>query len=113
MSYPDWILERSFGGLGVAVSPLSGAKSDKWPAGTHTPLKASVGLLGEVLEEQTAHGAFEADMQLRNLALRNSYNRNALKLHLLEKGRDMLLVSAYTVETFCHNNVEHIVTGIF
>jgi hypothetical protein len=52
-------------------------------------------------------------MQLRNLALRNSYNRNALKLHLLEKGRDMLLVSAYTVETFCHNNVEHIVTGIF
>jgi len=38
MSYPSWILERSFGGLGVAVSPLNGASGGKWPNGPSSPM---------------------------------------------------------------------------
>lgn len=38
MYYPSWILERSFGGLGVAVSPLNGASGGKWPNGPSSPM---------------------------------------------------------------------------
>lgn len=38
MSYPSWILERSFGGLGVAVSPASVASDEKWPYGPSSPM---------------------------------------------------------------------------
>lgn len=38
MSYPNWILERSFGGIRVAASPLNGASADKWPSGPSSPM---------------------------------------------------------------------------
>lgn len=38
MSYPAWILDRSFGGLGVAVSPVNGALCSKWPTGKSSPM---------------------------------------------------------------------------
>ncbi|WP_157966445.1 hypothetical protein [Oceanibium sediminis] len=40
MIYPTWILERSFGGLGVAVSPLNGALQSRWPDGRSSPMSA-------------------------------------------------------------------------
>lgn len=40
MSYPSWILERSFGGLGVAVSPLHDGSNDKWPSGRSSPMSS-------------------------------------------------------------------------
>ena len=40
MIYPAWILERSFGGLGVAVSPLNGAIPSKWPNGRSSPMSS-------------------------------------------------------------------------
>ena len=36
--YPPWILERSFGGLGVAVSPKSEKPIGKWPNGPSSPM---------------------------------------------------------------------------
>lgn len=38
MTYPAWILERSFGGLGVADSPINGALEGKWPRGRSAPM---------------------------------------------------------------------------
>jgi len=38
MTYPSWILERSFGGIGVAVSPVSGFDKGKWPNGQSSPM---------------------------------------------------------------------------
>ncbi|WP_420557646.1 hypothetical protein [Roseovarius sp.] len=40
MIYPTWILERSFGGIGVAVSPLNGANASKWPTGRSSPMSS-------------------------------------------------------------------------
>lgn len=40
MPYPSWILERSFGGLGVAVSPISGGEGEKWPTGPSSPMSS-------------------------------------------------------------------------
>ena len=37
-TYPAWILERSFGGLGVAVSPNSGRPEGNWPDGPSSPM---------------------------------------------------------------------------
>ncbi len=38
MKYPFWILERSFGGIGVAVSPINGTQSGNWPEGPSSPM---------------------------------------------------------------------------
>lgn len=38
MTYPSWILERSFGGLGAAVSPASRGSDEKWPNGPSSPM---------------------------------------------------------------------------
>lgn len=35
--YPWWILERGFGGMGTAVSPISKNTRDKWPDGPSAP----------------------------------------------------------------------------
>lgn len=40
MSYPSWILERSFGGLGVAVSPVCASSGEKWPNGRSSPMSS-------------------------------------------------------------------------
>ena len=37
-NYPAWILERSFGGLGAAVSPKSGGGGGNWPDGPSSPM---------------------------------------------------------------------------
>jgi hypothetical protein len=37
-TYPDWILERSFGGLGTAVSPGSKRDVEDWPDGPSPPM---------------------------------------------------------------------------
>ena len=37
-TYPAWILDRSFGGLGVAVSPNSGRPEGNWPDGRSSPM---------------------------------------------------------------------------
>ena len=37
-TYPAWILERSFGGLGVAVSPNSEQLEGSWPDGPSSPM---------------------------------------------------------------------------
>lgn len=36
--YPAWILERSFGGLGTAVSPVSAKSKSRWPDGPSSPM---------------------------------------------------------------------------
>lgn len=36
--YPAWILERSFGGLGTAVSPVSARSEAGWPDGPSSPI---------------------------------------------------------------------------
>ena len=38
MSYSVWILERSFGGLGTAVSPKSASTEGNWPDGPSSPM---------------------------------------------------------------------------
>lgn len=40
MSYPSWILERSFGGLGVAASPFNSVSGGKWPEGPSSPMSS-------------------------------------------------------------------------
>ncbi len=70
-------------------------------------------LLGQVFQEQAAHGPFETDMQLGNLTFSHGDNRDAVKQHLLKEGRDMFLVPADPVETFGHNNIELVVTRVF
>lgn len=70
------------------------------------PLKAPVGLLGEVLEEQAAHRPLEADVQFGNLALGDRDNRYPLKPHPLEEGGDMFLIPAETVEALGDNHIE-------
>ena len=36
--YPAWILERSFGGLGTAVSPVANTRHSNWPEGRVAPM---------------------------------------------------------------------------
>ena len=42
MSELSWVLERSFGGLGAAVSPESAAGSHNWPVGPTPPMSGAV-----------------------------------------------------------------------
>ena len=37
-SYPAWILDRSFGGLGAAMSPRSARREGRWPDGPSSPM---------------------------------------------------------------------------
>ncbi len=38
MNYPDWILERSYGGIGAAASPFSPLTGGDWPIGEYPPM---------------------------------------------------------------------------
>ena len=38
LCYPAWIVERSFGGLGTAVSPNSALRQGNWPNGPSSPM---------------------------------------------------------------------------
>lgn len=78
----------------------------------HAALKTAMGLEGKISDEEAAHGAFKADVQLRNLTFRNRENRNAQELHLFEESCDVFLISANAVETLGDNHVEDFVVGI-
>lgn len=38
MNYPDWILERSYGGIGAAAAPFSPSTGGDWPIGEYPPM---------------------------------------------------------------------------
>lgn len=55
--------------------------------------KAAMGLLGQVLQEQSVHRALQADVQFRDLALGEGHDRDARELHVFEQGGDVRLVA--------------------
>lgn len=57
-NYPAWILERSFGGLGTAVSPKSGGYTANWPDGRSSPMSREA---CDALEAACNGGAGEDD----------------------------------------------------
>ena len=76
------------------------------PAGTDATLEAAPGLLGQVLEEEGIHGAFEPDMQLADLALGNRDEPNAAEAELLIEGCHVFLVARQPVEGLGDDDVE-------
>lgn len=71
-----------------------------------------MGLLGEVLQEQAAHRALQADMQFGNLALGDRDNRYPLKPHLLKECSDVFLVPAQPVQPFGDDDIQPVVAGV-
>ncbi len=56
--YPDWLIERAFGGTCVADTPGSDAKSSRWPAGESPPAAAEAcAALLEHCNRETGDGA--------------------------------------------------------
>lgn len=67
---------------------------------------ASMGLDGEVLEEQSVHGAFQADMKLADLTLGQRDDGHAGELQVLEECGDVGLVAADAVQRFGEHHIE-------
>nr|WP_240790203.1 hypothetical protein [Roseomonas sp. HF4] len=75
-------------------------------------LLAAMGLLGEVPQVQGTHGAPDADMQLRDLALAEGHDLHLLERGLLVEGRDMLEVARETVEALREDEVDLAATDV-
>ena len=57
-TYPEWLIERAFGGTCVADTPGSDAKSSRWPAGESPPAAAEAcAALLEHCNRETGDGA--------------------------------------------------------
>ena len=59
--------------------------------------QAAPGLVGEILQIERIHRALQADMQVRDLALRKRDDANAGEAHALVKAGDVLLVTGKTL----------------
>ena len=85
----------------IAVSVATAGLSSLDPATQPAP-----GLVRKVLQIERVHGALEANMQLADLALRQSDNLDAGKAQPLEDRRRVLLVARQAVEGLGQNDRE-------
>jgi hypothetical protein len=69
-------------------------------------LQAAASLLGEILEEQSVHRAFQADVKLADFAFGQRHGRHSGEAHSLEEARNILLVAADTIESFRINGIK-------
>lgn len=69
-----------------------------------------MGLLREVLEEQGIHGAFQADVQFRNLALGQRHQLHAGELKMLVQSGDISLVARNPIERLGEDHLK--LTGL-
>jgi hypothetical protein len=72
----------------------------------HASLNASVCLDGEVLEKESVHRAFEADVQFSYLALSTSKDHDPEKAQLLEQPRCCDLFSRKAIKPLGYKHVE-------
>ena len=79
-NYPAWILERSFGGLGTAVSPKSEGYTGNWPDGRSSPLSREA---CDALVAACNGGAGEDDPNVMVLLVGGAGNGNRSSLRTL------------------------------
>jgi hypothetical protein len=112
--------------LGLAIRPhppdraIAVGHRARAPALPDASLQPAPGLIGEVLQEQRAHGALEPDVQLRDLALRQGDDPHPGEDGLLVEGRHVLEVAREAVQALgqddvhparAHRREQHLVTG--
>ena len=78
----------------------------------HPAFEPATGLDREVLEEKRVHGAFEADMQLADLAFRQGEDADAGEGQLLVEGGDVFLVARQAIERLGNHHIEGAGSGI-
>ena len=72
----------------------------------HATTLPATRLVGQVLQEEGVHRALQSDMQLRDVALRQSDDPHAGELHALEQARNVLLVTAEPVHGLGEYDIE-------
>jgi hypothetical protein len=85
--------------VGITLAPRNAS-------GLDSPYLAAPRLLGEVLQEQRCHGAFETDMDLRHGTVRQGLDTDAEKSQLLIERGDVGLAARQPVEALGHDHVE-------
>ncbi len=78
----------------------------------HPSAQTSVGLGGEVFQEQGVHRAFEADVQLGDFAFGQGDDLHAGETEMLEQRRHIGLIARDAVQCFGQHNVELATLGI-
>ena len=72
----------------------------------HASTKASACLVGEVLQEQRVHRAFEADVEVCDVALGQGDDVHAGEGEALEESGRVFLVTAEAIQRFCEHDIE-------
>jgi hypothetical protein len=92
--------------------PVAETQAAAAMSGAHPPLQATMGLLGEVLQEQRRHRTPRADMQLRDVTFRQGDHPHAGEGQMLVEAGDVLLVATDTIQRLGDDDIEAGCTGI-
>ena len=84
-----------FKGLDDAIAV---AETDSRLSVLESAAQSSVGLLGEILEEQGVHRALESDVQVRDVAFRKRHDVHAGEREPLEESGGVFLVATEAVQ---------------
>ena len=82
------------------------------PPQLHTAPQSTPGLSREILEENSIHGAFEANMKLADLAFCQRDHTHSCKHHLFVERGDVLLIATNAIKSLCNHNVELTITHV-
>ena len=71
-----------------------------------------MGLVGEVLEEERVHRAFQPDVKFRDLAFAQREDLHASEAKMLEQRCDIGLIAAHAVQRFSQHPIEFASLGV-